>query len=185
MRRQTRRAAGLVLAGWGRFPAPRCNPLVRDHDDGVTTPTDPDLQHLANLLSFLPGPDDQEFWAAVADKDRQPSDPPHSDYVIKNLVGNLPMFDKSAPQRREITELVKYLLMFFGGEHPSLHEPIGRRFPFVAGEWETLGRLWLKDLTATCWRLHVRYAADESWWTRKWPEDVQAWREGRYGDALE
>jgi hypothetical protein len=173
------------LAGSGRPPRRHCNPPSHGHDGIVNTPTDPDLQHLSNLLSFLPGPDDHSFWKEVSEKGRPSSDPPHSDYVIKNLVGNMPMLQKSAPKPREITELVKYLLMFFGGEHPSLHEPIGRRFPFVAGEWETLGRLWLKDLTATCWRLHVRYTADESWWTRKWPEDVQAWREGRYGDASE
>jgi len=152
----------------------------------MDTPRDPDLDHLADLLSFLPGPDDQEFWGEVADKGRPPIDPSRSDNVLKNLVAHIPALGKPDPHPREIARLVQYLLMFFGGEHPSLHEPVGRRFSFAAGEsWETVGRLWLEDLTATCWRLHVRYAADESWWTRKWPEDVQAWREGRYGDALE
>ncbi|MER5647300.1 hypothetical protein [Streptosporangium sp. NPDC002524] len=150
----------------------------------MTTHTDPDLQRLSNLLSFLPGPDDPNFWKEVAEKDRPPSDPSYSDYVIKNLVGNMPALHKPDPQPREIAKLVQYLLMFFGGNSDRLHDPIGRRFSFVAGSWETLGQVWQEDLTATCWRLYVRYAAVESWWT-KWPEDVQAWREGRYGDASE
>lgn len=121
------------LAGFGRFPWGHCNLPSLAHDDGVTTHTDPDLRHLSNLLSFLPGPDDQEFWKAVADKDRPPSNADYSDYVIRNLIGNMPALHKPNPQPREIMGLVKYLLMFFGGDSGRLHEPIGRRFSFVAG----------------------------------------------------
>lgn len=142
----------------------------------MTTPTDPDLRHLADLVSFLPDPNDREFWDQVASKDRPPSDPSYSDYVIKNLIVLMPVLRKTDPRPNEIKKLLQYLMMFFGGDSGRLHEPIGRRFPFVAGRWETIGQLWLEDLVATCWRLYVRYAADGAW-AEKWPEDIHAWLE--------
>jgi hypothetical protein len=125
-------------------------------------------------MGRIPGPDERDFWEEVAGKG-QPADPLRVDNVIGKLATSMPVLYKPDPHRRSVAQLAAYLLMFFGGEPRGLPESIGRRFAFTMGaDWEAVGRLWLEDLIATCWRLYVRHADPRTRLT-EWPDDYHAW----------
>lgn len=142
----------------------------------MTTPTDPDLKHLADLLDFLPGADDHEFWALLDGKGHSPTPDDHVDYVLKKLVGGLLVLRAPEPHPSHVVNLVQYLMMFFGGDHPGLYPLIDRYLANIPLPPEILGRYWVEDLMATCWRLYVRYSANGSW-ADKWPRSFQEWRD--------
>lgn len=173
-RAHTRGASG-ALAASGRLPRSPGRPqTITVHDDVVTTP-DPDLRHLADLIDFLPGPDDREFWALVDGKGHAPTKDDHVDYVLDKLVNSLLVLRDPNPQPNRITCLVEYLMMFFGGDHPGLYPLLNPHLAPIPLPPEILSRYWVEDLMATCWRLHVRYSATGAW-AERWPSSYQGWR---------
>ncbi|MER7131356.1 hypothetical protein [Streptosporangium saharense] len=144
------------------FREVRGNRTTSGHDDGVNTPTnpDPDLRHLTDLLDFLPGPDDREFWDLVDSG---------QDLPLDGLTDALNVLRDPAPHDGRIVHLAEYLMAFFDREGPELVELLDERLRRLDLPTVALGRHWISDLTATCWRLLVRYNADGSW-AKKWPE---------------
>ncbi|MGW4425750.1 hypothetical protein [Streptosporangium sp. NPDC004631] len=106
----------------------------------MTTPTDPDLRHLADLLDRLPGPDDREFWALVDGKGHGPTADDHVDYVLRKLVGGLLVLRSPEPHPNHVVNLVDYLMMFFGGDHLGLYPLINRYLAPIPLPPEILGR---------------------------------------------
>ncbi|MEV5411030.1 hypothetical protein AB0K60_19570 [Thermopolyspora sp. NPDC052614] len=137
-------------------------------DTPDTTTPDPDLAHLADLISMIPGPDDPYFWKSLPSESR-------TDYIFQKLVPQMQLLRKPNPEPVEIASLAKYLIYFFGSTTAKLHDHIGRQTDIAP--YELTGRLWVEDLHATCWRLYVRYHARTRTgrWERKWPEDFHAW----------
>jgi hypothetical protein len=148
-----------------------------------TFPSDPDLRHLADLLDLLPGPDDRDFWERVAGKGSPPNPLHYTDYVIKNVAVHMAVLRTPTPQPRGVEQLAQYLLMFFGGDHPRLRDLLSRRVTHFAVKGDAVGRWWLDDLTATCWRLYVRYKSGER--LMEWPVDFHAWLTEQKQDAAE
>lgn len=137
----------------------------------MDTSSDPDLRHLTDLLDFLPGPDDPYFWKDFPGEHR-------TEYLLEKLAAKIPILRKPAPQPVEITDLAKYLMMFFRSDTSAMQDHIGRQTNGVP--YELMGQHWLNDLQATCWRLYVRYQPEgtrlEAWpsnfleWHRQWRE---------------
>jgi hypothetical protein len=135
-----------------------------------TFPSDPDLRHLADLLNFLPGPDDPLFWRHL------PGDDP-TNYVLEKLVAAIPTLRKADPTLVEVRNLAKYLMMFFAADTPAMFDHIGRQTD--ASPYKHVGRLWVEDLHATCWRLYVRSQPNQAR-LEAWPASFHAWlKEGR------
>lgn len=124
---------------------------------------DPDLQHLADLIDFLPGPDDREFWL---DMDHGRGIP------LDGLAISVHVLRESAPHESAVVVLAQYLMALF--ESRGLAEQLNERLrrvdlPLSLGKQPlSLGKYWVRDLLDTCWRLCVRYNADGSW-AHKWP----------------
>lgn len=140
------------------------------------TARDPDLRHLADLIGFLPGPDDPHFWEDLPKEDSTP-------YVLEKLVGKLRNLRQPAPDPAYLADLAEYLMRFFSADTQAMHDLIGRRVDSVPSE--LAGRHWLADFRSTCWRVYVRYKGQlrSHRWEDKWPEDFQGWyRQQREGD---
>jgi hypothetical protein len=152
------------VAGSGHLPGSRFQPGPRGHNAFVTTPRDPDLQHLADLLDFLPGPDDREFWLDIDHGRGIPLD---------GLAMSMEVLRDPAPHESAVVVLAQYLMALF--ESRGLAELLDDRLRYVdlplsfGKSPRSLGNYWVRDLLDTCWRLCVCYNADGSW-ARKWPE---------------
>jgi hypothetical protein len=164
------------MAGSGHLPEARLFLLPHGDDRFVTTPADPDLRHLADLLDFLPGPSDREFWAKVHGNGELSTDEQYVGYMLNKLAYHALVLRQSEPARVDVAGLAKYLIMFFGGRHPKLLDFLSRHLDDLYLPDGTMGRLWTDDLITTCWRIYVRYSADGSW-AHVWPEDYSAWRD--------
>lgn len=116
---------------------------------------DPDHEHLYRLLGMLPDADREHFWSTLATSNGT------STGYISEKMGHakrfMPGVDLDAGEFR-ISYLCQYLIMFFGGNKPTLWRAIGGAvFASGAPEWEGLGQCFADDLTKTAWRLLVRY----------------------------
>ncbi len=141
----------------------------------MSAASDPDLQHLIDLLDLLPGPDDRPFWEDLPSESR-------TDHLLEKLVPKISILHKSDPLPVEIEDLAKYLMMFFNPNNAAMHDYIGRQTHAVP--YELAGQHWLNDLQATCWRLYVRYQPG-GLRLSKWPQNFRNWRaqqrEGHHG----
>jgi hypothetical protein len=112
----------ITMAVWlvTSFPAPgllRCR-TTRLRLNLVDALSDPDLQHLADLLGFLPGPDDGRFWTLVDERGTQRT----RRYVLDKMSWHLLTLRTADPPPHKVVALVEYLMMFFGGGNPALNE---------------------------------------------------------------
>jgi hypothetical protein len=131
----------------------------------MSAASDPDLQHLIELLDLLPGPDERHFWEDLPSESR-------TDYLLEKLVPKISILHKSDPLPVEVEDLTKYLMMFFHANDAAMYDYIGRHT--YALPYELAGRHWLGDLQATCWRLYVRYQPGGARLS-KWPHNFRDW----------
>lgn len=137
--------------------------------DTPAEPPDPDLAHLADLVSVLPGPDDPYFWKNLPSETR-------THYIFEKLVPLIPsVLGHADPPSEQIARLAKYLIYFFNPSTAELYDHVGRQTGI--GSYELAGQLWVEDLHATCWRLYVHHRARirTGGWEPKWPKDFHAW----------
>lgn len=141
---------------------------------------DPDVTHMLDLLSILPGPaENPAFWAGVqaAAKDHELTpenlEPTHRnlDYVFPKMSG-LTFFLRD-PKPATLTYLCKYLLWFFSGDRPEVWKVLNG-LAMDESRWghDDSGRWWAEDLTRVTWVLYVRYRRDgDDRWRDKWSFD--------------
>ena len=144
------------------------------HDAFVTSSGDPDLRHLADLLDFLPGPDDPHFWENLPCE-------PRTHYVLEKLVPKIPILRDPNPPPVELAYLAKYLMYFFKADTPEMLDHVGRQTDLPM--YELAGHHWLGDLQATCWRLYVRYRHPGKNRLEAWPDDFHEWHSQRRESA--
>ena len=74
------------------------------------------------------------------------------------------------PSPQNITYLVRYLMMFFGGDNAELWRILNRIFHSeIDLRHDEPGRWWTSDVCQTSWRLYVRYCEPPGdQWTGKW-----------------
>lgn len=147
-------------------------------DDRTPIADDPDLDHLLDLLSMLPGPkENPDFWGAVQAEGLPNAAPDTRDavsYVFEKMSGITRLIDKPTPLR--IENLSKYLLFFFSAGKPEIHKVLNAITP-TESSWgqDDTGRWWAEDITRTAWTLYVRYHQyGDDRWKEKWHFD-QTW----------
>lgn len=133
---------------------------------------DPDLDHLLDLLSMLPGPKEHpDFWAAVQAEGHPsaaPGSPEAVSYVFEKMAGITLLLREPTPMR--IEHLAKYLLFFFSAGKPAMHELLNA-VTHTESSWgqDDTGRWWAEDVTRTAWTLYVRYHQyGDDQWKEKW-----------------
>jgi hypothetical protein len=131
---------------------------------------DPDLQHLFDLLRMLPGPtEDREFWTEVQHHTLPDT---QLGYVYEKMT----LIPRTVldPSPGHISDLAKYLLIFFSGDCPELWDILGCIAPDFDLRHDQAGRLWANDLCETAWTLYVRYwpnwgaSRPDEHWAVKW-----------------
>jgi hypothetical protein len=96
----------------------------------------PDLAHLFALLRMLPGPKDSpEFWIAVQNRSVPADGAPR--YIFSKLT----LIPRTAqePLAENVSDLARYLLLFFGADDPELWEMLAGMFPDLSGRGHTDG----------------------------------------------
>jgi hypothetical protein len=110
--------------------------------------SDPQIVHLLDLLSMLPGPtQNPRFWAAVdaAGSDSEPS----LAYIFEKM-SYLTDFIRE-PAVHNLTYLCDYLMFFFADPSPELLLEL----TLLPGHGN---RLWAEDVARTAFQLYVRYS---------------------------
>jgi hypothetical protein len=131
---------------------------------------DPDVRHLLELLSMLPGPEDREFWTAVQHQALPDTD---LGYVYEKMSGIWRVIQD--PSRQNIIHLARYLMFFFAGDNPELWKILNHIFhDQLSLRNDEAGRWWAADVCKTAWTLYVRYLhlGDERWKARWRYEDT-------------
>ena len=112
-------AAGAGL----RLDKPRC----QEKQPMTTLAGDPDLEHLLQLLSMLPGPaEDIPFWASIRARvvGPDPEWPDRVDYAFQKMQGVWNVIQDPSPTR--VMGLAEYMLVFFSGDDPELWKLLNR-----------------------------------------------------------
>jgi hypothetical protein len=131
----------------------------------TTAAEDPDLKHLLELLSMLPGPEYHEFWTAVQHRILPDT---NLGYVYEKMTGIWRVIQD--PSHGNIIHLARYLMFFFAGNSPELWKILNQIFHNqLSLRHDEAGRWWATDVSKTAWALYVRYShpSDEQW-TAKW-----------------
>lgn len=135
--------------------------------------TDPDVQHLLDLLVMIPGRDNVLFWNRV-NAGQYSGDSENEErfidagYAVKKIGQYLPRVLRGDAEAT--ADLASYLIMFFDSDSESMRLAVSAEIGHLPSN--VLGRLWIEDMITTAWQVYVTHAGSSS--RSLWNRDLAA-----------